>query len=393
MAPGFAHTLAKIPRLLIAATLLCCARAAQADYALGDALRDSLMGTDFTRDTVDLASLRRVNPGDLPLVRGVLFGRHGRVFKNDAIQVWLETNPWYHADSTFRNEMLDDIERANLDRIRQVEAETHEFIQPGDLRWWQDRPMSAGALGQHSSAEWSVLRAEVEAIHGRRFDGEPWLQHYFEERYWYRPDRHYDAGVLSATERANIALVDSLARGRGTGSLAPCEMGFYEERPVTTEQLRGSGFVTLAILRNEVYARQGKSYETGWLADHFFSTTWYVPRDSASVTLTPMEQRNVATIAADERALHDSLHSAPLDSTLLEGMFAEDARRLRLEIYARHGRVFRRKWEQDYVAGLPGYRADPGYTDDRLNEFERANIAALVAYEKTAASTRDAVEG
>src|SRR5262249_42714880 len=158
----------------------------------GEALRDSIMGTDFTRDLVDTTALRRANPEELPLIRGVLFGRHGRVFKNDAIQRWLQTNTWYHPDTAFRNEMLNATERANPARIRQVEAETHTFIQPGALRWWQERPMSADALGSHSGAEWSVLRAEVEAIHGRRFDGEPWLQHYFDERYWYQPDRRYD---------------------------------------------------------------------------------------------------------------------------------------------------------------------------------------------------------
>ena len=375
---------------LIATVALLGSRPVQADYS--DALRDSVMGTDFTRERVDTVALRRMNPGDLPLVRGVLFGRHGRVFKNDAIQVWLETNAWYHPDTTFRNEVLNETERANLDLIRRVEAGTHEFIQPGDLRWWQARRMTAEVLGPHSSAEWQVLRAEVEAVHGRRFDDQPWLQHYFDERYWYRPDRHYDAGALSDVERRNLALIDSLAVAGGTGSISPCEMGFYEERPLQLEQLHGSSFATLKILRNEIYARRGRRYDSGWLASHFFDTAWYVPRDSVE-RLSPMEQRNVATIAAYEHAIRDSLHTAPLDSTLLYGLFAEDARRLRLEIYARHGRIFRRRWEQDYVASLPGYRADPGYSDARLTEIERANLAALVRYEKTAASVMDAVEG
>ncbi len=33
--------------------------------------------------------------------------------------------------------------------------------------------------------------AEVEAVHGKRFDDEPWLQKYFEERYWYHSKANY----------------------------------------------------------------------------------------------------------------------------------------------------------------------------------------------------------
>ena len=36
-----------------------------------------------------------------------------------------------------------------------------------------------------------MLRSEVEAIHGKRFN-EPWLQQYFDERYWYKASDNYD---------------------------------------------------------------------------------------------------------------------------------------------------------------------------------------------------------
>jgi len=353
---------------------------------------DSLAATDFTTRRLDPERLRLLAVDELAWLRGIVFGRHGRVFRNDHIQPWLETQAWYHPDPAFRNSMLNDMERQNLDLIRAEEARQHDFIEPGDLRWWQDRRMTVDALGRHSSAEWLVLRAEVEAIHGRTFPGEPWLQHYFDERYWYRADSSYDARVLTAIERENLALIDSLGRPRDDGSIEPCDMGLYEERLLTTHELRGSSFMTLRILRNEVYARHGMPFP-GWLGDYFAIRTWYVRRDSVPVELSPIEKRNVATIAAYEATLRDSLRSRPLDPGWIQDMFLEDARRLRLAIYARHGRVFRRKWEQDYAASLPGYRADPDYTDDRLNEFERANIAALVEYEKTAASVMDAVEG
>ena len=373
-----------------AVAALLCAGPAQGSHRTPF---DSVAALDFARDRLDLPTLRDLRPNEPTLLRAVVFGRHGRVFRNDDIQSWLEGEPWYHPDPAFTNAALNAIERANLDLIRQAESESHAMVEPGDLRWWQDRRMHIDQLGNHTRTEWAVLRAEIEAVHGRRFDAEPWLQRYFEERYWYRADDRYDAGRLTGIERANLALIDSLARSQGAGALAPCDMGLYERRPVTDDVLRGAGFATLRILRNEIYARHGMTFRDGRLSDWFSSREWYAPRDGGAVALAPMDRRNVETIAAYEHALRDSLHVAPMDSTLLWGLFAEDAHRLALEVYARHGRVFRRRWEQDYVTSLPGYRPDPGYTDARLTAIERANIAALVRYEKTAQSVMDAVEG
>jgi len=384
------RTIVRILRLLAAAVLLGTGPARAQFHRTPF---DSLLALDFERDRLDLNTLRDLRPDKLPLLRGVVFGRHGRVFRDENIQFWLTTQDWYRPDTAFTNASLSDRERANLDVIRQAESEYHSMVEPGDLRWWRDRRMAADQLGPHTRTEWAVLRAEVEAVHGRRFDRDPWLQRYFDERYWYRADRGYDPRGLSDIERANLALIDSLSRAEGAGALMPCDMGPYESRPVTADLLRGSGFATLWILRNEIYARHGRTFRPRTLADWFAGRNWYEPREGALVKLTTVEQRNVATIAAYERALRDSLATATLEPASLYGLFAEDAHRLALEIYARHGRIFRRKWEQDYVAGLPGYRADPGYSDERLNEFERTNIAAIVVYEKTAASVREAVEG
>ncbi len=356
-------------------------------------LFDSLQTTDFASQRLGAEDLRLLELDELARLRGIVFGRHGRVFRNDGIQIWLEGQPWYRPDPAFRNASLNDIERETLDLIREAEALKHEWIEPGDLRWWQDRRMTVETLGTHSNAEWIVLRAEVEAVHGRSFDGVPWLQHYFDERYWYRADDRYDPGQLNIIERQNIALLDSLEQPQGGAGIAPCDMDLYEERPVTEDQLRGASFTTLRILRNEIYARRGMAFNTGWLAVHFADRPWYVRRDGVEPRLIEMDQRNVATIAAAERALRDALHSRPLDVSLLESMFVEDTRRLRLEIYARHGRVFRRRWMQDFVASRPGYRPDVNYSDAMLNDVERVNIASIVAYEVTAASIMDAVEG
>jgi hypothetical protein len=78
---------------------------------------------------------------------------------------------------------------------------------------------------------------------------------------------------------------------------------------------------------------------------------------------------------------------------MLEGLFLEDARKLRSEIYARHGKVFKDKSLQKYFASLEWYKADPQYSDHSLNKIERKNAAAILAYERKADSVLNAVEG
>src|SRR5882724_9649241 len=156
---------------------------------------------DFASKSITTADMNALEIDDLKLVRGVVFGKHGRVFKYTDIRRFLESRSWFKADPNFQNSALNDTERRNLDVIRIAEAQQHETVQPGDMRLYVDRALTRKKLGPHTSAEWTVLSAEIEAIHGKRFDDTVWLQEYFDERYWYRPAAHYDPKDLSAVER------------------------------------------------------------------------------------------------------------------------------------------------------------------------------------------------
>src|SRR5712692_445347 len=124
---------------------------------------------DFARKSIGPADFSALTLDDLKLVRGIVFGKHGRVFKDPDIKRFLESRTWFKADPNFQNSALNDTERKNLDVIRLAEAQKHETVQPGDMRLYQDRALRRSKLGQHTSAEWTVLAAEIEAIHGKRF--------------------------------------------------------------------------------------------------------------------------------------------------------------------------------------------------------------------------------
>jgi len=328
------------------------------------------------------------------LLRGIIFGRHGRVFKDYDIKSYLEEQPWYKSNPDFNNSMLNDVERRNLDVIRIAEASKHDTIQPGDMRYWRDRPIPLRKLGKHSGAEWKVLLAEVEAIHGKRFDGEPWLQQYFEERYWYFPDDKYDAKKLSAIEQKNLAILSDAQKKQRKVALLPGDMEYFENKTVTEQMLHGLSLHELRLLRNEIYARHGRMFHADWLQQYFSFQPWYAADENfKDEQLSGNDKVNVETIVKYENQIHQDLSTKPITRTLLEGLFLEDARQMRQEIYARHGKVFKEAWLQKYFSSFDWYKADPNFTDAALTDVEKKNIDTIAAYEKRAVTAMSTIEG
>lgn len=355
---------------------------------------DALKQIDFSKTSLKQTQIRNLTLEDLKLLRGIVFGRHGRVFKDLDIKSYLEEQPWFKPNPEFRNSMLNDIERRNLDLIRMAEAAKHETIQPGDMRYWRDRPITARNLGKHSGAEWKVLLAEVEAIHGKRFDDEPWLQQYFEERYWYFPNEKYDAKKLTAIERKNLAMLGDAQKKQRKVALLPGDMEFFEDKTITEQMLHGLSLHELRLLRNEIYARHGRIFRAGWLQQYFFFQPWYAPDENfKDDQLSGNDKLNVETIVKYENKIHQELSTKPITTALLEGLFIEDAGQMRQEIYARHGKVFKEPWLQKYFSSFDWYKADPNFTETALTEVEKKNVATIAAYEKRAVTAMSTIEG
>ena len=355
---------------------------------------DALKELDFKKTSLKQAQVQKLSPEDLKLLRGIIFGRHGRVFRDNDIKVYLEEQSWYKPNPEFKNSMLNDVERRNLDVVRIAEAAKHEFIQPGDMRYWRDRQITSRKLGKHSGAEWKVLIAEVEAIHGKQFDDEPWLQQYFEERYWYFPSDKYDAKKLTAIERKNLEILRGAQKRQRKVALLPGDMQFFESRTITEQMLHGLSLHELRLLRNEVYARHGRIFRAEWLQQYFFFQPWYNPDENfKDEELSGSDKLNVETIVKYENKIHQKLSTKPIARALLEGLFIEDASQMRQEIYARHGKVFKEPWLQKYFSSFDWYKADPNFSEASLSEVEKKNIATIAAYEKSAVTAMSTIEG
>src|SRR5258707_8494242 len=230
---------------------------------------------DFAGHSVSPADLSALAPEDLKLVRGIVFGKHGRVFKDPDIKRFLESRTWFKADPNFQNSALNDTERRNLDVIRIAEAQKHDTVQPGDMRLYQDRALTRKKLGEHTSAELTVLAAEIEAIHGKRFDDTVWLQQYFDERYWYQPSAQYDPKGLSAVERKNLQLIDTIQKQQRRVALSPGDMELFENKLISDQMLRGLSLHELRLLRNEIYALHARIFKTVWIQQDLAGEPWY----------------------------------------------------------------------------------------------------------------------
>ena len=355
---------------------------------------DAWKDFDFGKTSIKASQIQPLELQDLKMLRGIVFGRHGRIFKDSDIKAYLQEQSWFKANPDFKNSMLNNTERRNLDVIRIAEASKHDTIQPGDMRYWVDRPITAKKLGKHSGAEWTVLLAEVEAIHGKRFEDNPWLQQYFDERYWYRSSDKYDPKRLSVNERKNLEILSTAQKRQRKVALLPGDMELFERKTISESMLQGLSLHELRLLRNEVYARHGRQFKAEWLQQYFFGQPWYTPDENfKDEELSGSDKLNVETIVRYENKLHQGLGNAPITRALLEGLFLEDAVQMRQEIYARHGKVFKEPWLQKYFSSLDWYKADSNFTDASLTEVEKKNIATIAAYEKRAVTAMSTIEG
>ena len=349
---------------------------------------------DYAANAITPAALNPLPLVEVQHIRGIIFGKHGRVFQDTTLQRWLAARSWYHADTSFTNTRLTRGERENLEIVREAEAKKHPQIETGDMRFYQNDVITTAMLGDHTAQDWEVLEAEVLANHGFVFETENEienddrnlqpndLQRYFDERYWYQRRPEFKATELSAVERQNLDTIAVAVTRQNKRTLSPGMMNLFQATPLTEQMLSYLTLADLRLLRNEIYARHGRPFQTTWLARAFRQHPWYTPRnDYTDAELSAVERANIALITKREEQLHESLSTKLLHSYDVRGLRPDDARRLRNEIYARHGRRFSDPMLQRYFASFAWYKPNDGFREDQLNNTERKNAELISQYE------------
>ena len=346
---------------------------------------------DYSAALIPASALAPMSLDEVKRIRGIIFGKHGRVFEDSTIQHWLVTRPWYKGDTSFTNARLSDGEQQNLEVVREAEAAKHKQIEVGDMRFYQNRVITEAMLGDHSAMEWEVLEAEVLANHGYVFStgdeeyeddarnlqvGD--LQKYFDERYWYRKQPQFAAKDLSAIEKQNLDTIALAIMRQNKRAISPGVMNLFQSTPLTEQMLDNLTLADLRLIRNEIYARHGRPFKTEWLAWRFNQEAWYKPRaDYSDSELSEIEKANIKLITKREDELHLALSTKLLTPGDVKGLTDEDARKLRNEIYARHGRRFADPKLQHYFESFAWYKPNGNFRESDLNETEKANAILI----------------
>ncbi len=223
---------------------------------------------------------------------------------------------------------------------------------------------------------------------------EPWLQKYFEERYWYQAKANYSPTILTAIERKNLEKLNAKRDENRNVALSIGDMDKFQNVALTEDLLKGLSLNDLRFIRNEFWARRGRKFTTPGFLAIFEWRDWYKPlADQTKVKLSPVELKNVKLIETVETRLREKISNEPITEEMVSGLFVEDLRVLRNEIYARHGRVFKDKELQKYFAAQPWYQPNPDFKDDMLSETEAKNLAIIAEVEKISVSKLAEVEG
>lgn len=363
---------------------------------------------DYTKQTITVAQLEKVQksaemngldedggPEAAAFIRGIVFGKHGRIFRETGIQDYLKKRPWYHADPKFTNDVLTDQERKNLDVIREFESSRHASVRPGDMRFWMTKKVKTFTEDYgYNASDIGILKAEIEAIHGKTFPSEPLLQKYFNERYWYKADPAYKFAMLSATEKENLKALEKLEQKVKGTTFAPSDVISYSDKLIPEKLLTPLSLYDLRLTRNAFYALRGRSFKTPWLKEYFDSVEWYSPLpEGQTEKLEDTDFKNVDRIVRIEKQLHDELSTKAVPHERLTGLFVEDLRKLANEIPARHGQVFKDKAMKSYFTSMPWYKPNPGFKLSNLNKIEKKNYDFLLQAAKDTTTQFNMEEG
>ena len=216
---------------------------------------------------------------------------------------------------------------------------------------YYDRPITEEDLRGRSLRELSLLRNTIYARQGNEFR-RPWLAEHFKAQTWYKPshkpdqvetpklDREnaekigeYDAKLTKADLEKMLAEVQTRAAtpraedkielsllsqrlGRFVGGEAatsnPLEDISRLDKLLSVGDLATLSKRDLRILRNSIYARRGRAFESKVVRGYFETASWYKPRaDYNDGMLSEIDTKNIAIVRSVEQSLGGPEHENP----------------------------------------------------------------------------------
>lgn len=188
-------------------------------------------------------------------------------------------------------------------------------------------------LSKLNATELDYALQEIYARHGKVFS-EKNYEKYFTAQSWYTPNPAYSDALLSAIEKENATYIAEYISMHAEASEPQEEASAQDEQPqkstvvvvhdegyyydhywgdntfiipdssvrkLTKSELSGFSSATLALIRNEIYARNGYVFQKQKYQDYFGSKLWYSPNPNFNESwLNSVEKYNVQLIKSME---------------------------------------------------------------------------------------------
>jgi hypothetical protein len=205
-------------------------------------------------------------------------------------------------------------------------------------------------LKDRTLREFSLLRNTIYARAGNKFR-KPWLHAYFSAQPWYQPRDVMDEAKITALDRENarkiveadaaltkkelerrrdgvtakkerspedaieLALLSQrlgVWLGGDVANASPLEDPARLDKLLTVEELSTLSRRDLRMLRNMIYARHGRAFDSAVVREYFKDAAWYKPRDDYDDSkLTGVDHKNIRIISSIEDSLGGPMHENP----------------------------------------------------------------------------------
>ena len=176
-------------------------------------------------------------------------------------------------------------------------------------------------LSKLNDTELKYALEEIYARHGKIFADVNYKK-YFTSKSWYTPDPSFNENSLSSIEKENLQFIYDFINHQSSqnnytySDLSNYSDTFYYEnrrgdnsyiipdsstRRLTLNELAGCSSELLALIRNEIYARNGYIFSKQIYRDYFSSKLWYSPNPNFNESwLSSIEKYNIQLIKSLE---------------------------------------------------------------------------------------------
>jgi len=210
-------------------------------------------------------------------------------------------------------------------------------------------------LAGRTLRELTLLRNTIYARAGNSFR-KPWLDAYFRAQPWYAPAAKMDetkisevdktnarkiadadaaitkeslekrrdevlarqkAGTLTAEDKVELSLLSQrlgtwLGEGQSEVNPSPLEDPSRLDKLLHVDELSTLSRRDLRILRNTIYARRGRQFDSAVVKSYFKGATWYRPiNEYNDGLLNEIDRKNIAIVRSIEKSLGGPEHENP----------------------------------------------------------------------------------